>query len=70
MAYTATYDSADLAPITFDLVGTFMAAITGQAGVIAQLIVLSLIIALVTGVLAAILGIFNVGPFAGFFKRK
>ena len=70
MAYTPTYTSADISPITFDLLGTFMAAITGQAGTLAQLIVLGLIVGLVGGFIAIILGIFNIGPLGKMLGRK
>ena len=70
MSYTATYDSDDIAPITFDLLGTFMAAITGQAGTLAQIIILGLIIALVGGFISILLGIFNIGPLGRMLGRK
>lgn len=54
MAYTPTYTSGDLSPIAFDLVGTFMAGLTGEAGVMVQLIVLAIIMGLITGVIGSI----------------
>jgi len=47
-----------------------MAAITGQAGTLAQLIVLGLIVGLVGGFIAIILGIFNIGPLGRMLGRK
>lgn len=70
MSYTATYESADISPITFDLLGTFMAALTGQAGTLAQLIVLGLIIAIVGGFISVLLGIFSIGPLGKMLTRK
>ena len=70
MAYTPTYTSADISPITFDLLGTFMAALTGQSGTLAQIIVLGLIISLVGGFIAILLGIFNIGPLGRMLGRK
>jgi len=70
MSYTVTYDSDDIPDITFDLLGTFMAAITGQAGTLAQIIILGLIIALVGGFISILLGIFNIGPLGRMMSKK
>ena len=70
MAYTPEYTSSDVAPITFDLLGQFMAALTGQAGTLAEIIVLGLIIALVGGFIAILLGIFSIGPLGKYMGKR
>lgn len=68
MAYTATYTSTDIAPITFDIVGTFLAALAGQMGPLAQLLILLVIIGVVSGLVYAISNL--IGVFKGFAGHK
>lgn len=67
MAYVPTYAASDIAPITFDVVGSFMAALAGQMGPLAQLIILLVIIGVVGGLVAAIGGL--IGAFKSIGKH-
>jgi hypothetical protein len=67
MAYTPTYVVTDTAPITIDIVNLFLAALAGQMGTIAQLIVLGIILGLVGGLIGLVAGFF--GLIKGFGKR-
>jgi hypothetical protein len=62
MAYTATYTSGDLGPISIDIAGKFLAAFGEQAAILAVLIVVTILIGLVTTLLASIFGIIRI-PF-------
>jgi hypothetical protein len=68
MAYSATYVTTDIAPITIDLVATLLAALTGQMGTIAQLIVVLIILGVLGGIFAAVSGFFN--AVAGFGRGR
>jgi len=64
MAYTATYESADLDDIAIDIAGTFLAGLAEQAGVIVGLMILGIIIVLVIDLMTGMFGIIN------FFRKK
>jgi len=59
MSYTATYTAGDFDDILFDLLGTFVSALTENASVLAMLIIASIIVVLVIDLLKGTFGIFK-----------
>lgn len=55
MTYVPQYSGGDIANMGIDFVGAFMYALTGQAGALAQIIVAGLIIAVLGGLIVAVL---------------
>lgn len=65
MAYTPTYESADLVPIVFDFVGQVLAGLAGNGAIIVGLVILALILELTTGVISKMFG-----GLLGSFRKK
>ena len=57
MAYTASYDAADLGTIIVDFIGNIFAELAAQGGEIGALLVIALILGLVLMVLDRMFGI-------------
>ena len=57
MAYTASYDAADLGTIIVDFIGNIFAELASQGGEIGALLVIALILGLVLMVLDRMFGI-------------
>jgi hypothetical protein len=57
MAYVPQYVTSDITPITIDIIGIFGASLAGQAGTLAQLVVLGVLIGVIGGVIYALSGL-------------
>ena len=64
MAYSAVYSSGDLGTMLIDVIGAMFNALATNGGLIATLVVITLIIALAVDALTGVFGVFK------FLRRK